>query len=132
MILTFLRTNNNKANHDPWSNCNPYWSYTYEFTWKSQSGLIHLDLSDHDIICCTVKTSLPKSPKHNDEYVRSTKKSFKKSKTDYFPKYLTYTCLNHAYSYFIYRSEEAINFIAPAKRIRLIRFKANSKASFNN
>ena len=28
----------------------------------SQSGVINLGLSDHDLICCTIKTSLPKFP----------------------------------------------------------------------
>ena len=43
-----------------------------------------------------------------------------------FPNYLTYTCANDAYSDFIYNSVEAINFIAPAKTIRV---KLNSKLS---
>ena len=46
-----------------------------------------------------------------------------------FPKYLTYTCVNDAYSDFIYRFVDAINFIAPLKKIRV---KANSKPSFDN
>ena len=37
----FLRTNNDKANQGPWSNCNPYWSYTYKLTWQSQSVRHH-------------------------------------------------------------------------------------------
>ena len=46
-----------------------------------------------------------------------------------FPNYLTYTCINDAYSDFIYRFEGPINFIAPAKRIRV---KVSSKPWFNN
>ena len=46
-----------------------------------------------------------------------------------FPSYLTYTCVNDAYSDFIYRFVDAINFIAPLKKIRV---KANSKPSFDN
>ena len=46
-----------------------------------------------------------------------------------FPNYLTYTCVNDAYSDFIYRFVDAINFIAPLKKIRV---KANSKPSFDN
>ena len=37
---------------------------------------------------------------------------------DIFPNYLTYTYVIDAHSDFIYRFLEAINFIAPAKRIR--------------
>ena len=46
-----------------------------------------------------------------------------------FPNYLTYTCANDAYSDFIYRFAEALNFIVPTKRIRV---KANSKPWFDN
>ena len=46
-----------------------------------------------------------------------------------FPNYLTYTCVNDAYSDFIYRFVEAINFTARSKKIRV---KANSKPWFHN
>ena len=46
-----------------------------------------------------------------------------------FPSYLTYTCVNDAYSDFIYRFVGAINFIAPSKKIRV---KPNSKPWFDN
>ena len=46
-----------------------------------------------------------------------------------FPNYLTYTCVNDAYSDFIYRFVGAINFIAPSKKIRV---KPNSKPWFDN
>ena len=46
-----------------------------------------------------------------------------------FPNYLTYTCLNDAYSDFIYRFVGAINSIAPSKKIRV---KANSEPWFDN
>ena len=46
-----------------------------------------------------------------------------------FPNYLTYTCVNDAYSDFTYRFVGAINFIAPSKKIRV---KANSKPWFDN
>ena len=46
-----------------------------------------------------------------------------------FPDYLNYTCVNAAYSDFIYRFLGAINFITPSKKIRV---KANSKHWFNN
>ena len=40
----------------------------------SQSGVIDLGLSDHDLIYCTRKTSLPKSHKHIEIFVRSMKR----------------------------------------------------------
>ena len=46
-----------------------------------------------------------------------------------FPNYLTYACLNDAYSDFINRFVGAINSIAPSKKIRV---KANSEPWFDN
>ena len=46
-----------------------------------------------------------------------------------FPNCLTYTCLNDAYSDFLYRFVKAINYIAPGKRIIV---KANSEPWFDN
>ena len=46
-----------------------------------------------------------------------------------FPNCLTYTCVNDAYSDFTNRFVGAMNFIAPAKKIRV---KANSKPWFDN
>ena len=46
-----------------------------------------------------------------------------------FPNYLTYTCVNHAYSDFIYRFVGATHFIAPAKKVRV---KGKSKPWFGN
>ena len=87
----------------------------------SQSGVIDLGLSDHDLIYYTRKTFLPKSDKHNEIYVRSLKrysaeKFLEILREIVFPNYLTYTCVNDAYSDFIYRFLEAINFIAPSKK----------------
>ena len=63
----------------------------------SQSGVIDLGLFDHDLIYRTRKTSLPKSHKHNDTFVRSLKRFCRKvllrnSKRDRFPK-LSDLCL---------------------------------------
>ena len=85
----------------------------------TQLGVVDLGLSDHDLIYCTRKTYLPKSHKHNEIFVRSVKKySAKKVLENLFPSflvfldflnfllfsnYLTYTCVNDAYSDFIYR-----------------------------
>ena len=43
----------------------------------SQSDVINLGLSDHDLIYCTRKTSLPKSHKRNEIFVCSTKNFWK-------------------------------------------------------
>ena len=40
----------------------------------SQSGVIDLGLSDHDLIYCARETSLPKSHKHNEIFVLSLKR----------------------------------------------------------
>ena len=100
----------------------------------SQSDVIDLGLSDRDLIYCTRKTSLPKSHKHNEIFVRSMKrysaeKFLEILREIIFPNYLTYTCVNDAYSDFKYRFIGAINFIAPSKKIRV---KANSKPWFDN
>ena len=80
-------------------------------------GIMNLGLSDHDLIYCTRKTSLPKSHKHNEVFVPSMKrycaeKFLEILREIVFPNYLTYTCVNDAYSDVIYRFVEAINFIA--------------------
>ena len=87
----------------------------------SQSGVIDLGLSDHDLIYCTRKTSLTKSHKHNEIFVRSlnrysAEKFLEIPREIVFPNYLNYTCANDAYSDFIYRFVEAINFITPSKK----------------
>ena len=46
-----------------------------------------------------------------------------------FPSYLTYTCVNDAYSDFIYRFVGAINLIALLEKVRV---KTNSKPWFDN
>ena len=63
----------------------------------SQSGIIGLGLSDHDLIFCTRKTSLPKSQKYNEIFVRSKKRYSAEKVLNIlrkivFPNYLTYTC----------------------------------------
>ena len=133
MFHTFLRTNSNEANQVHWSNCDPYWVYTYKLTWQSQS-ILDLGLSDHDLIYCARKTSLPKSHKYNDSSFAQWKRYYPEKflqilREIFFPNYLTYTCVNDAYSDFSYRFVGAINFIASAKRIRM---KANPKPWFDN
>ena len=100
----------------------------------SRSGVIDLGLSIHDLIYYTRKTSQPKSHKHNEILYCSMKqysaeKCLENLREIVFPNYLTDIGVNNAYSDFIYRFVEAINFIARAKRIRV---KPNSKPLFDN
>ena len=62
----------------------------------SQSRVMDLGLSDHDLIYCTRKTSLPQSQKHNEVFVRSMKRYSAETVLNIlrkivFPNYLTYT-----------------------------------------
>ena len=100
----------------------------------SQSGVIDISLSDHDLIYCTRKTSLPKSHQHSEILVGSMKRHSAEKFLEIlreivFPNYLTFTCTNDAYSNFIYRFVGATNFKAPSKKVRV---KANSKPSFDD
>ena len=86
----------------------------------SQSSIIDLGLSDNDLTYCTRKASLPKSHKHNEIFVGSLKKYSENFFLEIlreivFPNHLTYTWVNDAYSDFIYRFVEAINFISHQK-----------------
>ena len=84
----------------------------------SRSGVIDLGLSDHDLIYCTRKSSLPKSHKHEKKSrpVKrySAEKFLETLREIVFPNYLTYTYISDAYSGFIYRFVGAINFIVLA------------------
>ena len=71
----------------------------------SQSGVLDLGLSDHDLIYCKRNTSPPKSHKHNEIFVLSlkrysTEKFLEILREIVFPNHLTYTCVNDAYSDF--------------------------------
>ena len=100
----------------------------------SQSDVKDLCLTDHDLIYCIRKTSVPKSHKHNEIFVRRMKrfsgeKYLKILRQIIFLNYLTYTSVNDASSDFLHIFVGAKNFIAPVKRIRV---KVNSKPRFNN
>ena len=100
----------------------------------SQSGVIDISLSDHDLIYCTRKTSLPKSHQHSEILVGSMKRHSAENFLEIlreivFPNCLTFTCTNDAYSDFIYRFVGAINFKASSKKVRV---KASSKPSFDD
>ena len=81
----------------------------------SQSGVIDLVLSDHDLIYFIKKTSLPKSYKHDGVFAQSmercsTRKFLEiQNKEIIFQNYLTHTGVNNAYSDFIYAFVETID-----------------------
>ena len=100
----------------------------------SQSNVIGLGLSNHDLIYCTRRTSLPNSHKHHVVFVRSLERYSPEKFLEILreiiaPNYPIYTCVNDVYSDFIYRFVEAINFIALSKNIGV---KASSKPWFDN
>ena len=59
----------------------------------------------------------------------SLKKTLKNLREIVFSNYMAYACFNNAYSNFIFRFAEAMNYIAPAKKVRR---KANLKYWFDN
>ena len=82
----------------------------------------------------TRKTFLPESHNCNEIFVRSMKrysaeKFLEVLREIVFPNYLTYTCVNDAYSDFIFRFVGARNSIAPSKKNRV---KATSKPWFDH
>ena len=90
----------------------------------SQSGVIDLGLSDHQLIYCTRKTIKNKPNKHKYIKIRSlkhyTKENFLKELRDVvFPDYSLYTDINEAYSDFITTITKIIDKIAPIREIRI-------------
>ena len=94
----------------------------------SQSVAIDHGLSDHDMIYCTKKTSLPKSHKQNGIFVWSMKKYtagffLGNLRKIAFANHLTYVCLKNTYIDFLCRFAE-LKF--------QLKLKANSKPWFDN
>ena len=71
----------------------------------------------------SIKTFVHAMKRHSNENLLENLREI------FFPNYLTYTPVNDAYSDFIKRFVEVINFRLPAKRITV---KANSKPWFDN
>ena len=91
----------------------------------SQSGVIELDISDHDLVYCTRKTPFLKLNKHNGIFFRSIKNCTHKKKileqlrkTD-FPNCWTFTFLNKAYQDSIFRLREVIDLLCPSKNLKI-------------
>ena len=90
----------------------------------SQSGVIDLGLSDHQLIYCTRKTIKNKPNKHKYIKIRSlkhyTKENFLKELRDIvFPDYSLYADINEAYADFITTITKIIDKIAPIREIRI-------------
>lgn len=90
----------------------------------SQSGVIDIGISDHQIIYCTRKITREKFHEHNEITIRSLKNYSQEAyintlkETD-FPDYSQYNDVNKAYDDFIQRTVHVIDKIAPLKKIRL-------------
>ena len=89
---------------------------------NSQSGIIDVGLSDHQMIYCTRKVLKPKSNKKTYIKIRSlkhyTKELLLKQLTCVeFPDYSIYEDVNEAYSDFTQKVSAVINAIAPMKEI---------------
>ena len=89
----------------------------------SQAGIIGLGLSDHDLIFCTRKTSLPKSQKYNEIFVRSKKRYSAEKVLNIlrkivFPNYLTYTCKKGCLLRFCIYICRSNKFHSPSKNVQ--------------
>ena len=90
----------------------------------SQTGVIDIGISDHQLIYCTRKVNRQKTGKHKEITIRSLKnytpESFREALgNDPFPNYEEYTDINTAYNDFVTRLQTTINDIAPLKSIRI-------------
>ena len=88
----------------------------------SQSGVIDIGISDHQLIYCTRKTLRSKTGKNTFIKIRSLKhysneKLLENLTNAGFPNYSTYVDINEAYSDFIKKTSDIINEIAPIKEI---------------
>ena len=88
----------------------------------SQSGILDIGISDHQLIICTRKTLRPKTGEQTFIKIRHLK-NYSKDKlledlSNYdFPNYFTFADINEAYSDFVEKMSEVVNKIAPMKEI---------------
>ena len=99
-----------------------------------QSGVIELNLSDHELIYCTRKTTKFKSNKHNELNIRSMKNYAIENSVEHlnkidFQNYKTYSCINMAYLDFITMLIDVVNSLCPSIKIRI---KGNTKPWFDS
>ena len=90
----------------------------------SQSGVIDIGISDHQLICFTRKLHMIKSNTHKQIKIRSLKNCIIESLNQglsmiNFPDYEYFNDVDIAYSDFIQRITSVINKIAPFKEIRI-------------
>ena len=92
----------------------------------TQSGVIELNLSDHEWIYFTRKTTKFKSNKHNELNIRSSKNYTAENFVEHlkkidFPNYKTYSCVNIAHLDFITKliDIDVIDSLCPSKKIKL-------------
>ena len=97
-------------------------------------GVVEVNLSDHELIYCTRKTTKLKSNKRNELNICSMKNYTAEGfvellkKTD-FPNYETYACINMAYLDFATKIVDVIDSYCPSKRVRI---KSNTKPWFDS
>jgi hypothetical protein len=100
----------------------------------SQSGVIDIGLSDHQLIFCTRKIVRPKVYEHNYITIRSLKNysqdAFLNALREVnFPDYSQFNDINDAYEDFINKTKQVIDQIAPMKQIRV---KGNNQDWFDD
>ena len=88
----------------------------------SQSGVIDIGISDHQMIFCTRKISRPKTGENKTIKIRylknySGEKLIQSLSNCDFPNYTNFDDINEAYSDFVERTSDVINKIAPMKDI---------------
>ena len=100
----------------------------------TQSGVIELNLSDHELIYCMRKTTRFKSNKHNELNIRSMKKYTIENFVEHlnkidFQNYKTYSCINMAYLDFITKLIDVVDSLCPTIKITV---KGNTKPWFDS
>ena len=100
----------------------------------SQSGVIDIGLSDHQLIFCTRKIVRPKVYEHNYITIRSLKNysqdAFLNALREVnYPDYSQFNDINDAYEDFINKTKQVIDQIAPMKQIRV---KGNNQDWFDD
>ena len=102
----------------------------------TQSGVIELNLSDHEWIYFTRKTTKFKSNKRNELNIRSSKNYTAENFVEHlkkidFPNYKTYSCVNIAHLDFITKliDIDVIDSLRPSKKIKI---KGNTKPWFDS
>ena len=99
-----------------------------------KSGVVEINLSDHELIYCSRKTTKLKSNKYNELNIRSMKNYTAEGfvellkKID-FPNYETYACVNMAYLNLVAKIADVIDSYCPSKSVKI---KGNTKPWFDS